>query len=260
MAGRVPLIFLLVALPSPASLVMFQWTPERILLAADSLTTRIHDSGAIDEVTACKIRQQGDIFFTVVGINDDPAAKVDLVSLAARAARSSKNVRAAVHNFEVLAAAPVRTLWNDVVAHRAATARLATATGGRMTLTVVFVSRKEHAVAVKEYSGGGNGEIADQAARFYGAGPGMRQDRGYVAVGVYADAQSASAGRQIELEGIPFLNSFFEIQFAHELERTRQHAVPRIGPPVCILQVMLGTASWVSGQQGSCGPVLQQGN
>jgi hypothetical protein len=255
---KTPLCAILVALiagqPAAATLVMFQWTPERILFAVDSLATRVHDNGAIDTVTECKIHQQGNFFFTIVGINDDPAAHVDMVALANRAAVGARDLNSAVRAFELAAAEPVRRLWSDVVQHRGATARLAIATDGTMTLSVVFVSRREQAIAVKEYTGSVTGAVAETPARFYGAARNMRQDRGYIAVGIYADAQ-VSGGRLNGLEGAAFVNAFFEVQMAHELERQRQHGAPRIGLPVCMLQVMSGVASWVNGQQGACASI-----
>jgi hypothetical protein len=246
---------LIAASPSHATLLMFQWTPERILLAADSLSAKVHQSGQVDTVTECKIHQQGNFFFALAGINDDPGANVDLVSLAARAAASSGNLRGVMHSFEGSVAGPVRALWSDMVQHRAAAARLALATDGRMTITVIFVARREQAIAVKEYDGGFDGAVTETPAWFYGSGSGMRQDRGYVAVGVYGDAQAASANNRIAGEGVPFINSFYEVQIAHELQRARQSATPRIGGPVCILEVMTGTASWAGGEQGACGAI-----
>lgn len=245
---------LLTSVPAYATLVVFQWTPERILLAADSLATRIHGDGRLEQVTQCKIHQQGDIFFSIVGINDDPAAGVDLVSLASRAAAGSRNLRGVVHSFEVLAGDSVPRLWDDMVNRHMAAARVATETDGRMSLTLIFVSRKEHAVAVKEYSGTGSGGVIQSPARLYGSTSGMRRDTKYVAVGVYADAEAASATNRIAgLEGVAFLNSFFQVQIAHELERARWHGQPRIGGPVCILQIMAGgAAGWINGQQGPC--------
>jgi hypothetical protein len=242
-------------LPSYATLVVCQWTPERILLAADSLTAKVHESGRIEPLTECKIHQQGDIFFVIAGINDDRVTRVDLVSLAAGAARSSRHLRGVVRAFENSAAAPVRRLWSDVALHRGVAARLATETDGRMSLSILFVSRKEHAVAIKEYSGGNNGALVEDQARFYGTQPGMRQDRGYLAVGVYAEAEAAAIRtRQFGgLEGVPFVNSFFEVELAHERKMAARNEAPRIGLPVCILQVMTGIASWANGQQGPCG-------
>ncbi len=239
-------------LPLSATLVVFQWTPERILLAADSLTARVHESGEIEDVNACKIHQQGNIFFTIVGINDDSDAKVDLVALASQAARSSGNLRGVVRSFEGAAGGGIRRLWDDVVKHRSVAARMATGTDGAMSISIIFVSRKEHAIAVKEYSGNTNGAVSESPARFYGSGTGMRQDRGYVAIGVYADAQAASStNRQLAgLEGVPFLNTFFQVQIAHEIARAKQHAAPRIAAPVCILEIMSGAAQWVTAQKG----------
>jgi hypothetical protein len=236
--------------------VVFRWTPEQILLAADSLTAKVHDSGEIEQVVECKIHQQGDIFFAIVGINDDPGAKVDLVLLAAQAARS-RHLRGVIHSFEATAGVAVRKLWDDVVMHRGAAARLATETDGTMSLAIVFVSRREHAIAVKEYSGSAHGDVAETPARFYGSGSGMKKDRGYVAVGVYANAEAASAtNRQLSaLDGIAFIDAFFQVQLAHEQQRIREHGVPRIGAPVCILQVVTGAAGWANGQQGTCGPI-----
>jgi hypothetical protein len=254
---RLAAVSFIAALPAYATLVVFQWTPERILLAADSLTAKIHDSGEIEQVIECKIHQQGNIFFAIVGLNDDPGVKVDLVSLAAQAARGSRNLHGVIHSFESTAGGPVRKLWDDVVKHRGAAARLATETDGAMSITIVFVSRREHAIAVKEYSGSTNGNVAENPARFYGSGSGMRRDRGYVAVGVYANAEAASAtNRQLAgLEGIPFIDAFFQVQLAHEQERIREHGLPRIGAPVCVLQVMTGAAEWVNQQQGACGQI-----
>jgi hypothetical protein len=254
---RLAAIALIAALPAYATLVVFQWTPERILLAADSLTAKVHDSGEIERVIECKIHQQGNIFFAIVGINDDPGAKVDLVSLAAQAARGSRNLPGVIHSFEATAAGPVRKLWDDVVKHRGAAARLAMETDGSMSLTVIFVSRREHAIALKEYSGSANGDVAENLARFYGSASGMRKDRGYVAVGVYANAEAAAVtNRQLAaLEGVPFIDAVFQVQISHEQARIREHGVPRIGAPVCVLQVMTGAAEWVNGHQGACGQI-----
>jgi hypothetical protein len=44
------------------TLVIVQWTPQRILLAADSLALKVNDDGTVHGVIQCKIHQEGDTF------------------------------------------------------------------------------------------------------------------------------------------------------------------------------------------------------
>ena len=252
-AWRIVALVLSFSLPCTGTLVLFQWTPQKILLAADSLSLKVTNTG-ITSATECKIHQEGDIFFTIVGINDDPAAKVDLVAIASRAARQPGDFATKVYSFTNLAALPIRDLWLYAVQKQFLLSKLATETNGVSTITVIFVSRREHAVAVKEYTGRLDGSMSEAPAVFHGRATGMRTDNNFVTVGVSTDA-AAAASRDpnlSHLDGIPFITSFFQVQIAREQQRLYRHDTPRVGAPDCILEVSGGRAQWTPGQQGPC--------
>jgi hypothetical protein len=243
------LILLLALSPAQATLVVFQWTPAGILLAADSLTSNVQDS-KIDRVMTCKIHQEGDIFFTIVGINVDQAARVDLVSIAIMAARTEKGIRNVATGFEAIARRPIHNLWSYVRGNQPAVYKMSTESGPA-TISIVFASRTEHIVALKEYTVEGNGTVSEKPIAFHGAARGMRHDTGYVAIGVYGDAQAALASTVNHADGFPFVARFIQTQAASEQKRPR----PRVGGSACILQIAYGRANWIAGHQGPCANV-----
>ena len=57
-------------LPAQATLVVFEWTPTQIFLAADSLGNNFDFKTMTSEgVIQCKIHQVGNIFFAIIGAN-----------------------------------------------------------------------------------------------------------------------------------------------------------------------------------------------
>jgi hypothetical protein len=241
------LTLLLALSPAQATLVVFQWTPAGILLAADSLTANVQDN-KIDRVMTCKIHQEGDIFFTIVGINVDQAARVDLVSIAIMAARTERGIRKVAASFEASARRPIHNLWSYVRSNQPAVYKMSTESGPA-TISIVFASRTEHIVALKEYTVASNGTVSEKPIAFHGAAAGMRHDTGYVAIGVYGDAQAALASNHAD--GFPFVARFIQTQAASEQKRPR----PRVGGSACILQIAYGRANWIAGHQGPCGDV-----
>jgi hypothetical protein len=121
---------------------------------------------------------------------DDPS--VDLVATARQASHASSDIFATVHSFELLAAQPIRRLWKNATKNHLLV-RLATETSGRASISVVFVSRKDHAVALKEYFGDLDGTVTETPAKFIGSGFGMQRDLDYHSIGVSSEANTASA-------------------------------------------------------------------
>src|ERR1700738_3563791 len=103
-----PLLLLTVpVLTAQATLVVFQWTPTQIFLAADSMVAKISPQTGnrvtIKGAFQCKIHQVGNIFFAIIGTTDDAAIKVDLVPIAKRAALTKGGILEKESRFEVLA-------------------------------------------------------------------------------------------------------------------------------------------------------------
>lgn len=236
-------------IPAHSTLVVFQWTPNRILLSADSLSAKVRDN-QVAGIIRCKIHQEGDIFFTIVGINDDSTLKIDLVTIAMQAARANGSIERKIAAFDKLATEPIFRLLRDSIARR-----LTDLDVSIEKISVLFLSRKEHAIAMKEYVRNQDGSVGDEPDKVYGVGLGRIQTTDYVGVGVLAEAQTA-VDREPTLskkEGIPFVVGFIEAQIAHERDRLRrQHKIPRVGGPISILQIVNHRAAWVRDHQKPC--------
>ena len=225
---------LLLAAPSQSTLVIFQWTASRILLGADSLAATVNGSEIRGSIQ-CKIHQRGRVFFTIIGINDDKAVKVDLVAIATKAADVDGPIEAKVAAFERLACDPIQRLWHFVVTNQRFMAGVAQR-NGPAKITLVVVSTQDHAVALKEYTCAPDGSVSESPAEIRGFGPRRKQDTDYVAVGVYAEAkrQMQSDPALKRLHGVPFFVGFYQAQIAHEQYRLRQQdEMPRVGGEVC---------------------------
>jgi hypothetical protein len=235
---------------SHATLVVFQWTPTEILLAADSLSAKVgveNVKGAIE----CKIHQVGNVFFTIVGVNDDPAIKVDLVRIANEAARTKGGIAEKMSRFEILAKPQIEAIMRREVTHRL---------GFRdpERISVILVDRKSHALIIKEYVEGANGSTSSLPRTLYSV-PGKTIEP--VAVGVYeqADAALGKSPAWSRLEGVPFIVGFMQTQIDHETYRLRtQHMIPRVGGKICVLSIKDGVASWVPGYQQQCPAIKPQ--
>ena len=227
-----------------ATLVVFQWTPTEILLAADSLSARVgvdNVKGAIQ----CKIHQVGNVFFTIVGINDDPAIKVDLVRIANEAARTKGAITKKMSRFEILAKPQI-----EAIMQRGLMRQLGFTDAER--IDVIFVDRKSHTLIVKEYVQGASGSTSSLPRQVYRP-PGKAIDP--VAVGVSAEAQDALDRNPAlsRLDGVPFIAGFIQSQIDHERYRWRTlHTIPRVGGKICILSIKAGAASWIPGYQQPC--------
>lgn len=243
--GSASLILALFLLPfrADATLVVFEWTPTEILLGADSLTTKV-GTDKITHVIQCKIHQAGDIFFTIIGVNDDPALKVDLVSVASQAARAKGPVEEKMASFEVLAKSQIQR-----VMRRGLTIQLGFA---EQRIDIIFVDRKAHILVLKEYVRNPDGSTSGLPRRVYRT-PGRARD--VEAVGVSAEAEAALRKNPslLKLQGADFIVAFIQSQIDHERYRLRAlQAMPRVGGRVCVLRIQNGVASWVSGHQGPC--------
>ena len=249
-------LLLYVSIPAESTLVVFQWTPNVILLAADSLNLKVLGRNKVGGVAACKIHQSGDFFLVIVGITNDPAVKIDLISIAADALeRSRGGVRERASDLEAMLTPSVRKLWRYETKADPFTVKILTDNPDhRATITIIFASRRDHVAGYKTYAGLSNGSIKPEPMVLYGAESGMTQSQEYKAIGVAEEAMAASASdpKVGRLEGVPFISEFFQIQIRHEQERLAQHSYPRIGDPICILRIALGTAEWVPRHQGGC--------
>jgi hypothetical protein len=239
----------IVALPVHATIVVFQWTPTQIFLAADSLSTKV-DLHTISSVIQCKIHQVGNIFFTIVGVNDDPAIKVDLVAIAKQSARTKGGILEKESRFEVLAKDQIKRIMSHET-----TVKLGLSEQERVN--IIFVDSKSHTLISKEYVRNTDGSTSSLPRKIYSV---PSDSTGYIAVGVYSEAQKSvlSNPRLSQLDGAPFIAGFIQSQIDYEQYRLSMlHAIPRVGGNICILKIEHGIASWVSGYQQPC-PAIEQ--
>jgi hypothetical protein len=249
------LFVLFCTLPAEATLVVFQWTPQIIYLAADSLTLKVR-SNKIIGVDACKLHQQGDIVFTIVGINDDPSMKIDLVTIAKQAAHMNGTIEEKLSAFDKLARTPIERLLHAGLAVQKVGPDIVLD-----SINIVFVSIREHALARKEYSRQGRTTVTAGQTIVYGVGGGRLPVTDYTSIGVYVEAQAAVDRDPVlsRAEGVPFIAGFLKAQIAHEQARLQQHQIPRVGGSICILQITGGTAARVTGYQKPCPDISRQG-
>lgn len=239
------LAMLLTASVSSGTLVVYQWTPGVIYLATDSLTAKV-GSDQIKGITACKIHQVGNTFFTIVGVNDDPAIKVDLVAIATKAAQSTGQITEIFTRFEVLAQPQVERIML-----RNATGQLGFTEQQRVD--IVFVDRLSHTLIYKEYLRNADGTTTSLPRKIYRAPGKPMSDPD--AVGVYAEARASLTRDSAlsRLDGVSFIVGFIQAQIDYETYRLRTlRTIPRVGVPICVLQISGGKANWVPGHQGMC--------
>ncbi|HUS10752.1 MAG TPA: hypothetical protein VMZ30_09825 [Pyrinomonadaceae bacterium] len=229
-----------------ATLVILSWTPSRILLAADSLSAKVFNNGQVTGTIGCKIHQQGDIFFTIVGVNDDATIKVDLVSIAKQAGRTKGTIVDKMSSFEALAHTQVERVMRRAISRQLGFSE-------QQRITVVFASRKDHIIVTKEYLRNSDGSTMSMPRKSYGGGAARASD--FIAIGVYAEAEARLANNRNlrRLDGVPFIVGFMGAQFEHEQQRLKlHHQIPRVGGQICVLQIEHGKASWSPGYQSPC--------
>jgi len=243
------LLFCLFVRTATATLVLTQWTPERILVAADSLSIKVNGQ-QINDVVECKIHQTGDVFFTIIGINSDPTVKVDLVALADRAVRSTSGIIAAADWFDDFAKGPIRKL----VGGEAFRSGLA-----GNTLDIVFASRREPILVVREYNLHSDGGLSEEPVDIRSRMAPSKSKTKVTALGVYAEAEAALS-RTVRMQNSDTIDLsvwFIRTQRDFELERRQAKQIPRVGLPISILQIQSGRASWVPNYQGACPSIKQ---
>jgi len=125
--------------------------------------------------------------------------------------------------------------------------------------TMVMVSTRDHAIAVQDYFASADGSITEKPSVIRGIGQKRMQMTDYMAVGNHQEtsAFAKSNAKLMALNGIDFTKAFMDTQIAFEQGRLKQHALPRVGYPISILQIdLLGGPAWVPGYQGAC-PAIQ---
>jgi len=225
------------------TMVLFQWTPSRIYLAADSLTTKI-DGGRVSGAVECKIHQVGDVFFTIVGVNNDDTNKIDLVAVAKKAAVAKGGIVDKVTAFEALAKDQIdRVMRVNLTSHLGSTEP--------QRVTVVFVDRVSHILVCKEYVRNSDGSTKSIPRDVYSAPQKSSDMKGVGAIEESVAALNKSEAL-LKLEDVPLIDAMMNLQFENEAQRLRRNQIPRVGPPICILQIERGIATWVPGYQGKC--------
>lgn len=238
-------------LPIYATLVVFQWSQSEILLAADSLSAKVRVERT-DGVIACKIHQSGDIFFTVIGVNDDPTIKVDLVAVAEQAIHATTGgIVEKFARFETFAKPQIERIMSKGLP--------AWVSQEPQRINVVFADRKSHIVINKEYIRAENGSTSSAPRTVYAV---PAKATGPTAIGVYAEADAELQKNPAlqRLDGVPFIVGFIQSQIDYEKHRLRDlHMIPRVGGEICILRISNGVAAWVSGHQGTCPDIKSAG-
>lgn len=102
--GALP--FLLCATHLGATTLVAVWSPDQLIIGADS--SAITSLGAVAiQASACKIGQQGSTFYAFTGLVEDQAAGFHAAPLAERAVRSAASLPERVARFVEIARAPL---------------------------------------------------------------------------------------------------------------------------------------------------------
>jgi hypothetical protein len=92
------LLFLMSAAACGATTLVAVWTPDEIVLAADSKL--MYDGATAGANTVCKIQREGETFFAFSGLVDDPASGFNAAAIARRAAQAAGGAERRVAAFE----------------------------------------------------------------------------------------------------------------------------------------------------------------
>jgi len=244
---RIPLILLLAAcvgtLPIQGTMVIFEWSPRVIYLSADSLATKIsgrYAHGALE----CKIHQVGDVFFTIVGVNDDATLKIDLVAIANQACLSKGGILEKESRFEILALDSIRRILREGV-----TVKLHLSEQQR--ISIILADRASHVLISKEYVRNADGSTSEQPREIH-AVPGNPLPPTFVGACAESYAAMNRDPSSLKIDRVRFIDTAMSIQFETEGQRLLRHEIPRVAPPVCILKIERGKAGWVTDHQGKC--------
>lgn len=247
------LVVCIFAVSADATLVVVQWTPTEIILAVDGLAMKVQGN-EVRGVPECKIHQEGDIFFTIVGLNSDPSVNVDLVAVARRAIRGAGGeLNEALTSFSEKAKPAIRRLARGRGFRAASLASLSV-----NRTTIILASRREHILALKAFEIRPNGSVAEKPADIRGAGAPSDSAMDVSVMGVYAEA-NAALERNPSIKQLDTVNLsiwFIQTQRNHERKRLRNGQPARVGLPISVLRIRNGSASWVSQFQGACAQVV----
>lgn len=97
---------------SVGTTVVAFWTPDRIIVGADSKGRRGGELGE-GELLVCKIRQVGNVFYALSGLREDPETGFDAHSIVVRAYNTPGRLIDKVNAFERLVSEPL----SNVLAH-----------------------------------------------------------------------------------------------------------------------------------------------
>jgi hypothetical protein len=96
----IAVVALLLASDAGATAVLIAVSQSRILLAADGMSIHPRKGSTPAYTRSCKIRQAGDSFLIVIGLEDDPKTGLNIPQLARRAFKPAGDLLSHIDTFE----------------------------------------------------------------------------------------------------------------------------------------------------------------
>jgi hypothetical protein len=169
--------------------------------------------------------------------------------IAKKAARIPGTIERKMRQVHIAIAPAMNDYWHEIKT----VPGLADITTGNAA--IVMASRREHTIAIKYYDITKDGVLRDEPpTRVWGQGANRSQTNDTRLVGIYEEG-----GRKVRtdptmptLRGTPATLRVFQFQIDFETERAKRDEIRRVGPPISILAIKDGRATWDDGQQGEC--------
>jgi hypothetical protein len=233
----------LLASNASGTAVLIAVSQSRILLATDGMS--IHPRKGLTPAyeRSCKIRQAGDSFLIVIGLEDDPETGLNIPQLARRAFKPAGDLLSHIDAFEKLANKRIlQTLMHVKTSDPATYSLLSAGPGPPISIAVSGKIDGRLAVVILEYVEA-NGEFRENPRR---VSIGVA-DPEYIEIGDVAAMDAYMKGRDLRgMEDITWFRTLLSV----EIDSQPHIGVKKVGPPVAILEITTLGKRWV--ELGAC--------
>jgi len=242
----ITVLALLVTSNASGTAVLIAVSQSRILLAADGMS--IHPRKGLTPAysRSCKIRQAGDSFLIVIGLEDDPDTGLNIPQLARRAFRPAGDLLSHIDAFEKVANKQIfQTLMYIKTRDPATYSLLSASPGPPISIVISGKINGTLAVVILEYVEV-NGQFRENP-RQVSVGS---VDPKYIEVGEVAAMQAYMQNR--DLRGMEDV-TWFRTLLGVEIDSQPRTGLKKVGPPIAILEITIIGDRWVD--PGACSDV-----
>jgi hypothetical protein len=240
---KIAVLALLLTNDASGTAALIAVSQTKILLAADGMSIHPRKGLTPDYTRSCKIRQAGDSFLIVIGLEDDPDTGLNIPQLARRAFAPAGDLLSHIGTFEKLANNQIfQTLMYIKTKDHATYSLLSASPGPPISVVISGKINGALAVAVLEYVEV-NGKFKENPPQISIGST----DPKYMEVGEVSAMQAYMQNH--DLRGMEDI-AWFRTLLGVEIDSQPRTGLKKVGPPISILEITIIGDRWVD--PGAC--------